>query len=396
MNVNPLDAVLRHFAQLDDPRHHNVVYSLPQLLTLTLMAALAGADDYDQVADWVGHRLDWLGGLLGLPDDRRPHASTFERVFRRLKPEPLQRQLIALTQKFAQATQGRLVPIDGKTLRRSFDAAPGCPRHEHPLHLVHAWDQANGLMLGQVAVDDKSNEITAVPALLELLDLQGAVVSMDAMHCQKHTAAAVRAADADYLLAVKDNQKTLHEDIKLFFDDAIEQGDQQPLTHTAEPDNGHGRMDERTVWATEQIDWLRRRHPDWVDLSGIACVEGKRLDFATGKQSVQRRYYLTSLNPWKVGAERLGELIRGHWSIENNLHWCLDVSFADDRSRVRKDHGPENLALVKRLTLGLLKQVDPPARTPAAARRTSIPRRRLAAVVNDEYLLQCLTAGLPA
>jgi len=395
MDVNPLDAVLRHFAQLDDPRRHNVVYSLPQLLTLMLMAALAGADDYDQVADWVGHRLDWLREVLGLPDDRRPHATTFERLFRRLKPQPLQRHLIALTQRLADASEGRLVPIDGKTLRHCFDAAPGRPRHEHPLHLVHAWDQANGLLLGQIAVDGKSNEITAVPALLELLDLDDAVVSLDAMHCQKDTAQSVRDAGADYLLAVKDNQKTLHEDIRLFFDDAIEQHDPQLLTHTAEPDNRHGRLDERTVWATEQVDWLRRRHPDWIDLKGVVCVEGKRLDFATGQPSVERRYYLTSLDPWEVGAKRLGELVRGHWSIENHLHWCLDVSFADDRSRVRKDHGPENLALVKRLTLGLLKQVDPPARTPAAARRTSIPRRRLAAVVNDDYLLQCLTAGMP-
>ena len=167
MDVHPLDAVLHHFAEINDPRHHNVVYSLGQLLTLMLMAALAGADDYDAVADWVGHRLDWLRGLLGLPDDRRPHASTFERVFRRLEPEPLQRHLVALTQKLAASGNGRLVPIDGKTLRRSFDAAPGRPRHERPLHLVHAWDQANGLMLGQVTVEEKSNEITAVPASLE-------------------------------------------------------------------------------------------------------------------------------------------------------------------------------------------------------------------------------------
>jgi len=396
MDVNPLTAVLRHFAELDDPRRHNVVYSLPQLLTLMLMAGLAGADDYDMVADWVGHRLDWLRGLLGLPDDRRPHASTFERLFRRLQPQPLQRHLITLTQKLAQATEGRLIPIDGKTLRHAFDTAPG-RSHEHPLHLVHAWDQANGLVLGQVAVDQKSNEITAVPALLELLDLDGAVVSMDAMHCQKDTAQAVREAGADYLLAVKDNHKTLHEDIKLFFDDAIApdgQGDPQLLTHVMEPDNAHGRLDERTVWATEQIGWLRRRHPDWTDLRGIVCVEGKRLDLATGKQSIQRRYHLASLDPWRVGAQRLGEQVRGHWSIENHLHWCLDVSFGDDASRVRKDHGPENLALIKRLTLGLLKQVDPPARTPAAARRTSIHRRRLAAMVNDDYLLRCLTAGL--
>ena len=392
MDVNPLDAVLRHFADLDDPRRHNVVYSLPQLLTLVLMAGLAGADDYDAVADWVGHRLDWLGDLLGLPDHRRPHASTFERVLRRLEPGPLQQHFIALTQKFAQASGGRLVAIDGKTLRGSFDAA----RRENPLHLVHAWDHANGLLLGQVAVDEKSNEITAVPELLELLDLDGAVVSLDAMHCQKDTAAAIREAGADYLLCVKSNQKTLREDLDLYFEDAVEHDADELLRFTDEPDSGHGRLDQREVLASGEVAWLRRRHPDWPDLRGIVCVKARRLDFADPKAKTveHTRFYLTSLDPREVGAQRLAELVRGHWGIENNLHWCLDVSFGDDASRVRKDHGPENLALVKRITLGLLKKVDPPARTEAASRRTSLARRRMAAIVNDDYLIRCLKAGI--
>jgi len=153
-----------------------------------------------------------------------------------------------------------------------------------PIHLVHAWDHANGLMLGQIAADEKSNEIPAVPALLELLDVEGATVSLDAMHCQKDTAQAIRDAGADYLLAVKANQKTLHEDIRLFFDDAIEQGDEQWLHDVMEPDNGHGRLDEREFWASAEVGWLRRRHPNWPELRGIVCVEGRRLDFATAKQ----------------------------------------------------------------------------------------------------------------
>jgi len=389
MDVHPLGGMLRQFQAVADPRRFNVTYTLPELLTCTLMAVLCRCDDYEEIAGWVSARHDWLVEVLGLPTDRTPCRKTFERLFRRLDPAALGRCFIELTEQLAKATQGRLIPIDGKTLRGSFDQA----HRKLPIHLVHAWDQANGLMLGQIAVDEKSNELTAVPALLELLDVEGAVVSLDAMHCQKDTAQAIRDAGADYLLTVKDNQKTLHEDVKLFFDDAIEQGDEQLLAATMEPDNGHGRLDKRRVWASADVDWLGRRHPDWPDLHGIVCVEGRRLDFATGKQTAHTRYYLTSLQPAKVGARRLGELVRGHWSIENNLHWCLDLCFGDDAARVRKDHGPINLAAIKRHVLGLVQRSVPHASTPLKARRTSLKTRRFLCGLDDDYLIPTLTAG---
>lgn len=389
MDVHPLGGVLRYLETVPDPRRFNVTYTLPQLLTCTLMAVLCRCDDYEEIAGWVAARHGWLVEVLRLPANRTPCRKTFERLFRRLDPAALSRCFIELTARLAEASQGRLIAIDGKTLRGSFDRA----HRDLPIHLVHAWDRANGLMLGQVAVDQASNEITAVPALLELLDLDGAVVSLDAMHCQKDTAAAIGAAGADYLLAVKDNHKSLHEDVKLFFDDAIEQGDERLLSHTMEPDSGHGRLDERTVWASGEVDWLRRRHPDWPDLRGLVCVESRRLDFATGKRSVQRRYYLTSLDPRQVGAQRLGELVRGHWSIENNLHWCLDVSFGDDAARVRKDHGPANLAAIKRHVLGLVKRSTPKASTPLKAKRTSLKTRRFLCGLDDAYLIRTLTGA---
>ena len=389
MDVHPLGGVLRCFDAVPDPRRFNVTYTLPQLLTCTLMAVLCRCDDYEEIAGWVAARHDWLVEVLGLPADRTPCRKTFERLFRRLAPKALSRCFIELTARLAETSQGRLIAIDGKTLRGSFDHA----HRSLPIHLVHAWDRANGLMLGQIAVDKKSNEITAVPALLELLDVSGAVVSLDAMHCQKDTAKAIRKAGADYLLAVKDNQKSLHEDIKLFFEDALEQDDEQLLHAVDEPDNGHGRLDERTVWASGEVSWLRRRHPDWPDLHGIVCVEGRRLDFATGKQSVQRRCYLTSLDPRQTGAAHLGELVRGHWSIENNLHWCLDVGFADDAARVRKDHGPENLAAIKRHALGLAKRSTPNASTPLKAKRTSLKTRRFLCGLDDAYLIRTLTGS---
>lgn len=389
MDVHPLGGVLRDLEAVPDPRRFNVTYTLPQLLTCTLLAVLCRCDDYEEIAGWVAARHAWLIEVLGLPADRTPCRKTFERLFRRMDPAALTGCFIELTTRLAEASAGRLIAIDGKTLRGSFDHA----HRSLPIHLVHAWDRANGLMLGQIAVADKSNEITAVPALLELLDVKDAVVSLDAMHCQKDTAAAIRAAEADYLLAVKDNQKTLHEDIKLFFDDAAEQDDEQLLTHVMEPDSGHGRLDERTVWASGDVSWLRRRHPDWQDLHGIVCVEGRRLDFATGKPSVQRRYYLTSLDPRRCGAAHLGELVRGHWSVENQLHWCLDVSFADDAARVRKDHGPANLAAIKRYVLGLVKRATPKASTPLKAKRTSLKTRRFLCSLDDVYLIRTLTGG---
>lgn len=390
MDVHPLGGMLRHFQAIADPRRFNVTYTLPQLLTCTLMAVLCRCDDYEEIAGWVAARHAWLVEVLDLPTDRTPCRKTFERLFRRLDPSALSRSFIELTEQLAKATKGRLIAIDGKTLRGSFDQA----HRKLPIHLVHAWDQANGLMLGQIAVDEKSNEITAVPALLELLDVQGAVVSLDAMHCQKQTAQAIREAGADYLLAIKDNQKALKEDVKLFFDDAIQQADEQLLAGTLEPDNGHGRLDTRRVWASGDVAWLRRRHPDWPDLHGIVCVEGQRLDFATGKQSTQTRYYLTSLDPKTTGAVGLGQQVRGHWSIENNLHWCLDVSFADDAARVRKDHGPVNLAAIKRHVLGLVKRSVPHASTPRKAKRTSLKTRRFLCGLDDDYLIRTLTTGL--
>lgn len=389
MDVHPVGGILRAFEAMPDPRRFNVTYTLAQLLTCTLMAVLCRCDDYEEIADWVAVRHAWLVEVLGLPADRSPCRKTFERLYRRLDPDALRQCFIELTAHLAQATDGRLIAIDGKTLRGSFDQA----HRKLPIHLVHAWDHANGLMLGQVAVDQKSNEITAVPALLALLDVQGAVVSLDAMHCQKATAAAIREAGADYLLAVKDNQKTLHEDVKLFFDDATEQDDEQLLTHAMEPDNGHGRLDERTTWASGEVGWLRRRHPDWPDLRGIVCVRCRRMDLATGQQTTKRRYYLTSLDPRQVGAARLGELVRAHWSIENNLHWCLDVSFGDDASRVRKDHGPVNLAAIKRHALGLVKRSTPTASTPLKAKRKSLKSRRFLCGMTDEYLIQTLTGS---
>jgi len=391
MDVKPSRGLLRYFDQAPDPRAANVSFSLTTLLAITLLAVLCRCEDYDEIACWAEHRADWLATFLDLPrgehGPRTPHADTFERLFRRIRPAALERAFIAFTEGLAEASAGRLVAIDGKTLRGSMDMGG----RKAAIHMVHAWDQHNHLVLGQLAVEAKSNEITAVPKLLELLDVKDAVVSLDAMHCQKDTAAAIRKAGGDYLLVVKQNQKRLHEDVKLFFDDAIEQGDEALLHATAEPDNTHGRLDERQAWASGAVGWLRRRHAGWKDLRGLVCVEGRRLAFKSGQTSTERRYYLTSLDPRDVGAERLLALARGHWGVENQLHWCLDVCFGDNASRVRKDHGPRNLAVIRRQVLNLLRN-NPPERGKYASPsdKISLKRCRLICSLDQDYLLQTL------
>ena len=391
MDVKPsCGCLLRTFDRIPDPRAANVSFSLTSLLSMTLLAVLCRCDDYDEIACWCEQRVEWLAEFLDLPTGERarrtPHADTFERIFRRIDPKALQEAFIAFTAGVAEASNGRLIALDGKTLRGSVDHGG----RKAAIHMVHAWDQRNRLVLGQLAVDENSNEITAVPKLLELLDVNGAVLSLDAMHCQKETATAIRKSGADYLLAVKENQRTLHEDLKLFFDDAIEQGDEGLDHAVAEPDTAHGRLDEREAWSSGDVAWLRHRHPGWRDLGGVVCVESRRLNFKTGEQSVTRRFYITSLDAGKkMGAGELLTLVRGHWGIENELHWSLDVCFGEDASRVRKDHGPQNLAVIRRQALNLLRS-NPPTHGNYARRSTnvSLKRRRLLCSLDDNYLRQ--------
>lgn len=389
MDVKALRGLLSYFEEVPDPRASNVSFSLPSLLAMALLAVLCRCEDYDEIACWAQHRAVWLATFLDLPVDdqgpRTPHADTFERVFRKLRPAGLERVFVAFTQGMAGASPGRHIAIDGKALRGSIDAGG----RKAAIHMVHAWDQQNGLVLGQVAVEDKSNEITAVPRLLDLLDVKGAVLSLDALHCQKETASAIRKAGADYLLAVKDNQKTLHEDVRHLFEIAIAQRPQMLVHGVDEPDNSHGRLDERRLWASDEVDMLRNRHKDWKDLRGVVKVQTRRLDFKTGQETVATRHYVTSLDVRKYGAARLLELVRGHWGVENQLHWCLDVCLGDDQSRVRKDYGAQNLAVIRRQALNLLRK-NPPQRGKYASPsdKVSLKRRRLICSLNEQFLME--------
>jgi predicted transposase YbfD/YdcC len=265
------------------------------------------------------------------------------------------------------ASRGRLVAIDGKALRHSFDTAKG----RSAIHLVSAWASANHLLLGQQAVADKSNEITAIPELLKLLDLQGALVTIDAMGCQKKIAAAVVAAGADYVLAVKENQPTLYEEVEGAIAEALEQ-DAEDIDEHQTVETGHGRQETRTYAIFPKPDSV---DPEglWRDLSAVGIATSQRVD-RQGRQSLEARYYILSRF---ISAQEFAEAVRGHWGIENNLHWQLDVSFREDECRVCRDHAPANLSVIRRFALGLLKR--------ETSCRKGIEIKRMKCAANDEY-----------
>jgi predicted transposase YbfD/YdcC len=371
--------LLRLFDSLPDPRAHNTVHPLSNILWIAIMAVTCGAGDWQSVQRWGKAKRKWLETFMDLSAGI-PSRDTFRRVFASLDPDAFERWFLDWSAQLVRITQGRLVAIDGKTIRRSFHKASG----RSALHLVSAWCEKNRLVLGQVACEDKSNEITAIPRLLELLDLKGATVTIDAMGCQKNIAQKIIQEGGDYLLAVKDNHKTLHEDVRFFFEDAITQNDPK-LVKLDQPqvEADHGRLETRQVWASGEVAWLRQLGHDWTGIQGIVCVEGRRQTFGPeGKTSVERRYYLTSHDPRKMAADQLLGMARGHWGVENKLHWCLDVSYREDERRLRKGHGAENFSRLCRISLNLLKAEQ--------SIKVGIATKRLNCGWDHDYLLKVL------
>lgn len=335
------------FATLTDPRLNRTKrHDLLDILIVAVCATVGGANGWAAVARFGKAKLDFFRSFLDLPNGIPSH-DTFTRVFARLDPAALLKCIQQWLAALATVAAGEVVALDGKTLRGSFDTASG----QNPLHLVSAWATQTRLLLGQVAVTAKSNEITAIPLLLELLDLKGCVVTIDAMGCQKEIAAAVRAREADYVLTVKDNQPTLHQTLHETFLAYAEADFQAPaLRHLRTAEQGHGRQETRDYYLAPAPPELRAVG-DWKDVQSIGLVVRKRVQ--NGQESAEVVYYLSSL---PVQVKRFARAVRGHWGIENRLHWSLDVTFAEDGSRVRKGNGPSNLAMLRRLAHSILHQ----------------------------------------
>jgi predicted transposase YbfD/YdcC len=364
-----------------DPRRQgrNLRHRLVDVLVLGFCGVLCGCDDFVEIEKYGRSKEDFFRRFLALPHGIPSH-DTFRRVFQAVCPLTLQQCLIEwLTDlRSTETTEGEVVAVDGKTLRRTFDRG----RHLGALHLVSAWATSNGVTLGQVAVDAKSNEIAAIPQLLQLLDLQDCVVTIDAAGCQKEIAARLVTQGADYVLAVKDNQPTLHTQVSAYFEAQLQADTPDPkLRRHRETTTRHGRTETRETWVAPAPRELVQTGL-WAGLASIVLVVRHSVDRATGRTSDEVRCFVSSL-PAK--ARRLADAIRRHWGIENGLHWVLDVAFNEDRMRQRDRNGVENLALLNRLAVSLLRQDQ--------TVKAGVKCKRKTAGWDDDYLLHLLMEG---
>lgn len=328
--------IVERLKDLEDPRRQwgNLRHKLVDIVFIGLVSVICGGTDYEHMEDTGYGKQEWFKKWLELPNGI-PDSDTFRRVFERLDPKKLAEIL-----QEAVITEGKTVALDGKTIR-------GSANEQHrAYHVVSAWVAENQITLGQLAVAEKSNEIIAIPKLLDTLDVSGSTVTIDAMGCQKKIAAKIIEKQADYVLGLKENQADLLDDVKFYFQNECSSN----KSHT---EKDHGRIEQRTYFLETEIDWLSQR-PDWIGLNGIGMVKTNVQKMSTGKVSEECRYYLTSL----TDVDAFAHAVRKHWSIESQLHWQLDVTFHEDSSRMRKDNSPLNLNILRKKALCLLNQTD--------------------------------------
>jgi predicted transposase YbfD/YdcC len=366
-------SVKDHFSSLSDPRILlKTRHKLVDVVTITLCAVIAGADDWVEIASFGKEKEQWFRTFLELRQGIPSH-DTFGRLFSLINPEEFAKCFASWIRSALPMTDSDVIAIDGKTARRSHDRANGKPA----IHMVSAWAVRNRLILGQVKTEDKSNEITAIPELLKLLDINGCVVTTDAMGCQKKIAKQIVKQGADYVFSLKGNQGNLLKDVELLFEDA-KKDDYKKLSHETYTtvDGGHGRVETRKYTIIADVDWFAEKSK-WENLTTFGMVESTR---EMGDQTTQEtRYFISSL---PCDAKRFAEAARDHWGVENSLHWCLDISFREDDSRVRKGHAPENLAIIRRFALSLIKH-DP-------LRKIGVKASRKRAGWSNDYLLHLL------
>lgn len=366
-----------HFSKVEDPRCTYLNdHPLINIITIALCAVIAGAESWNDIANFGQQKTDWLSKFLDLRNGIPSH-DTFNRVFARLDPEQFRQGFLSWVQAVFEVSNGQVIAIDGKQLRRSHDKS----NRQKAIHMVSAWATANHLVLGQVKVKGKSNEITAIPVLLALLDLTGCIITIDAIGTQTEIAQQIVNQGGDYLLSVKQNQRQLYEDIQLFFKLAQE-NEFARVNHTYHrtTNSGHGRIEIRHCWAiagAESLDFLRGV-ANWAKLQTLVMMQFER--HIGRKITQQTHYFITSVTN---DAQVILAAKRSHWGIENELHWVLDVAFREDDCRVRQGNAPQNLAILRHMALNLLKQEK--------TAKGGIKAKRLQAAWNNDYLVKVLS-----
>lgn len=358
---------LQFFAGLSDPRVERTKdHLLIDIIFITITAVICGADSWYDIEAYGKAKFEWLKKFLKLPNGIPTH-DTFNRVFAALDPDELGKCFLTWTQSVSRLTKGEVISIDGKTLRGSRDKS-----NKSIVHMVSAWASTNNIVLGQQKVDDKSNEITAIPALLEVLVLKECIVTIDAMGCQKNIAAAIINKEADYILALKGNQGELQEQVKESF------RFMKCNSISEETDLGHGRVEKRVCTVINDLSMIEQKD-QWKGLSSIIKIEAERYIKSTGETESETRYYISSA---QGGAQVINQSIRDHWKIENSLHWILDVAFKEDQSRKREGYAAQNFSVITRIALNLLKT--------DTTTKQGIRGKRLKAGWDNEYLERVL------
>ncbi|WP_293064600.1 MULTISPECIES: ISAs1 family transposase [unclassified Moorena] len=369
---------LNHFGTLTDPRiDRSKKHLLIDIIAIAILAVISGADGWVGIETYGQAKYEWLSEFLDLPNGIPSH-DTFSRVFARLNPEEFQQGFLNWVNSITKKLGVKVIAIDGKTLKQSYDRN----QKQKALHIVSAWSDSHQLVLGQHKVKEKSNEITAIPQLLEMLSIEGSIITIDAMGCQKDITSLIINKKADYILALKANQKTLYEEVKTWFDLAMKSDFVgKDYSYYQEIESGHNRIEKREVW-TVNVSSLTCLHNQslWTGLTTIVMVRSERRLW--NKTTTEVRFYISSL---ENNADKIAKAIRSHWGIENSLHWILDVTFYEDSSRIRKDNSPENLALLRRLALNLMKQ--------ETSFKGSLKMKRYRAAMDNNYLVKILASA---